>query len=138
MIGRGADRFPQSDCSHLENAALDPAGEIGVRLYTPGDDDGVGVRCLGVAIDRHAAGCRSDRDDVHLGADGRTDARFGNSQTGEHLALPGARTTAMRAHRGDEKRLGADVAHRLRESVQNGCNVRDPPAAGGDRHARAV
>jgi hypothetical protein len=111
---------------------------LSIRRFHPArDDDRIGARRVRVAVHRDATGGRADFHDVHLAHDRRAEAILGYSQRGEHLALAGARSSAVGAHRRDEERLPADVANGLREPAQERRNVRDATAAGGDRNPRS-
>ena len=58
----------QADREHLEQAALVPSGERGVRLDPVEQDDAVGLVGVAVEVDRQAEGVGAEADRVHLGS----------------------------------------------------------------------
>ena len=138
VIARRANGLAQADRRHLEQAALDRAGEVGVRLHAADDDDRVGTRGARVACDRDAVrGGRADFHDVHLALDRRTGAAFADTQVRQHRALSLAGAAAVRPHCRDQERRRPRVAHRIARTVQNRVDARDAAAARSDGNARA-
>ena len=112
------------------------AGEVGVRLDAVADQHVVGLawrwrsKCSGQAL-----GGAADDDGLHAGADGAADGRLGDAVGLQHVALAFGGAAAVAAHGRDEEGLGAEVPEVLDGRAEDGDDVGDAAAAGGDGHA---
>ena len=97
----------QADGEHLQQAALVPAGERGVRLDPVEQDDPVGLEGVPVEVDRQAEAVGAEDGRFHLGPDRAAERRLGDAELGEQRPLPFGRPAAVAAHRRDDERAEA-------------------------------
>ena len=109
---RGPLALAQADGQHLEQAALVPSGERGVRLDPVEQDDAVGLdrRC-----GRSGSAGRSElvpeHDRVHLGADRAADGVLGDAELGQERLLA-RRRCRRRGSPSRRRRTGAKPSPR--------------------------
>ena len=130
-------RLAQADEQHLHQAALDGGGEVGVRLDAVADQDVVGLHGEAIEVQRHALGSVADDDGFRAGADGAAHGRLGDAVGFQHAALAFGGAAAVAAHGGDQEGPRTEAAEVLDGRAEDGDDVGDAAAAGGDGHALA-
>ena len=134
----GALLLAQADGDHLQQAALDLAGEVGVRLDPVDRHDQVRVlERVAVHEDRHAGSDLTELDGLHARTDLAADRLRGDAVGGEHLELALGGGTAMAAHGGHDEHLGACLAHPFDRRRHDLVDPVDAAAADGQADPRA-
>ena len=136
MITLRAGEFPQADGHHLEQPALDLAGEIGVPLDPAHQHHPVGIVRHLIHEGFDAVGRLAERHHFQLADQRAAHAGFGDSVAGQHLGLAGRIGRAVTSHRREEERLHALFLPILNHVVHDGGNVVDAAATHPDGDAR--
>src|SRR5581483_1847043 len=122
---------------HLAEPAFDRRLEGRMGLHPAADDDTVGFVRQPVEIDGHAAWRAPDLDHLHRCLDRRAGRFRRNPIAGKHLALAISGCTAVASHGRYDERLGPPGAQAGHDRGEDGRDLRDAAAAGGDGDARA-
>ena len=126
----------EPDRHHLEEAGLDRALEVGVRLHAVDQADPVGLGR--VAVEPHGQAQRlAHLHDVHGGAHRAAHGRLGDAIVLQDRELPLGGPAPVAAHGGEDERPGAQVLEVADGGADDRVDVGDPPAARahGDRVA---
>src|SRR5438067_9676959 len=102
-----------------------------VRLDRADDADVIRLRGVLVEDDRIAFRRVAERDDFHRGADWGADKGFRDAVALNDLALPFRGAAAVATHRGNQKRLRAQVFEEPGDRLEDDGDVGDAAAAGG-------
>ncbi len=134
----GALLLPEADRDHLEEAALDRAGEVRVDLDAVDGDDEVGA-FQGVSVDEDGNARTEDAelDRFHARADLAAHGLRGDPVLGEDAELALGGRAPVAAHRRDDEDGGARLADALDGRPDHLVDPVDPAAAGRDAHARS-
>src|SRR5262249_7655126 len=125
----------QADHQHLEDAALEAAAKIGVRLDARDGHHRVGFEGVFVPPDRLAPAVAADLPTGHVRFHGHAEVVLADAVLGEQLPLPFTRRAAVAAHRGDDERLRAQVAEAVEGRLHQHRDVLDAAAAAADGDA---
>src|SRR5262245_48704372 len=103
----GALALPEPDGDHLDDAALEPAAEIGVWLNPRNGHNGVSLQRISVPPDRLVPGVGPDLNRGHIGLHRHAERDFRDAVFRKELALAFAGRAAVAAHCRDDERFGA-------------------------------
>jgi hypothetical protein len=132
---QGAGVLAGADDEHLDEAALDLAVKVGVRLDAVDDDHAAGLGEVAGRPYGHPEGALADGYDVHGRDDRGADRRLRHAQLLEHGALPCGRRAAVAAHARRDEGVAARRMDGGDRRAQHGRQVGDASAAGRDRDA---
>ena len=113
MVLIGAVPFAQPDDEHLEDAALEVAAEVGVRLDPCDRHESVGGEGVAVVPDRFAPAVGADLHGVHVGLHRHPEVGFVDLIMRQQIALAFGCGTAVGAHRRDDERFRAEFQQRI-------------------------
>ena len=117
----------------LMKPAFDAGLKAGMNLYPIHYDDPVGLIGDLVKIDFQAVFKGAHLHNIHGRFDRHPHGFFGKTVLFQHFSLSLCSRTAVGAHGGEKKRLGPPRLYRVDNSLDDGLNVLNPPAA--DRNA---
>ena len=126
--------LPQTDQQHLEQTALNRAGELGVGFDAVAEQHVVGLNGMPIGVDREPLGSLADDHRLQTRPNWTATHRFGDAITLDNLPLSLGRPTAVTAHCREQKRFGAQLVDDLDHRLQNAIDVGDATATHRDRH----